>query len=133
MDVNENYKLNDMKKLLSFGVLSGCIILIFSCSKKNEEDLSGGTTCNSTNMTYTVNIKPILQSFCFSCHGNGLSQNGVNFDTYAGVKAVVDNGKLIGVITHASGFPAMPQNASKLSDCNINKIQDWISRGALNN
>jgi cytochrome c553 len=123
-----------MKKILSFvGVLSACMTLIFSCSKKNEEDLSGGTTCNSTNMTYVANIKPILQSFCFSCHGNGLSQNGVNFDTYAGVKAVVDNGKLIGVITHASGFPAMPRNASKLSDCNINKIQDWISRGALNN
>jgi cytochrome c553 len=123
-----------MKKTLSFvGVLSGCMILIFSCSKKNEEDLSGGTTCTSTNMTYAANIKPILQSFCFGCHGNGLSQNGVNFDTHVGVKAAVDNGKLIGVITHASGFPAMPQNAPKLSDCNINKIQDWISRGAPNN
>jgi cytochrome c553 len=123
-----------MKKHLRFlGVLFVCMILIFSCSKENEEDLNGGTTCNSTNMTYTANIKPILQSFCFGCHGNGLSQNGVNFDTYAGVKAVVDNGKLIGAITHASGFSPMPKNASKLSDCDINKIQDWISRGAPNN
>lgn len=123
-----------MKKLLFFiGTLSGFMVLLFSCSKGNEEDLSSGTTCNSTNMTYSANIKPILQSFCFSCHGNGMSQNGINFDTYAGVKAVVDNGKLIGAITHTSGFSPMPQNTSKLSDCNISKIQDWISRGALNN
>ena len=84
-------------------------------------------------MTYTADIKPIIQSACFSCHGNGQSQNGINFDTYAGVKAVVDNGKLIGAITHASGFSPMPKGGAKLSDCNISKIQDWISRGALNN
>lgn len=123
-----------MKRLSYFFLaLFGSVLIIYSCSKKNEEDLSTGTTCNSSNMTYTANIKPILQSFCFSCHGNGLSQNGVNFDTYAGVKAVVDNGKLIGAITHASGFSPMPENGSKLSDCNISKIQDWINHGALNN
>jgi hypothetical protein len=123
-----------MKRLFYFFLaLFGSVVIIYSCSKKNEEDIGGNTTCNSSNMTYTANIKPILQSFCFSCHGNGLSQNGVNFDTYAGVKTVVDNGKLIGVITHAAGFPPMPQGGAKLSDCNISKIQDWINHGALNN
>src|SRR5215207_9755076 len=107
--------------------LSVCTLLFFACSKKNEEELNGSTTCNSDNMTYAANIKPILQSFCFSCHGNGLSQNGVNFDTYAGVKAVADNGKLVGVISHAPGFPPMPQSAAKLSDCNINRIKDWVN------
>lgn len=129
-----NYKIISMKKLFSFFLIfSGAVFIVYSCSKKNEEDLNGGATCSSSNMTYTANIKPILQSFCFSCHGNGLSENGVNFDTYAGVKAVVDNGKLIGVITHSAGFPAMPQGGAKLSDCNISKIQDWINHGALNN
>ena len=84
-------------------------------------------------MTYAANIKPILQNACFSCHGNGLSQNGINFDTYSGVKAVADNGKLVGAITHASGFSPMPQSAPKLSDCNINKIKDWVNQGAPNN
>ena len=123
-----------MKKLLCFVMaLSGCLFIVFSCSKKSEDELNGGATCDSANMKFTANIKPILQSFCFSCHGNGLSQNGINFDTYAGVKAVADNGKLVGAITHAAGFSPMPQNASKLSDCNINKIKDWVNSGALNN
>ena len=122
-----------MKKFCSFLPVLLILVVVLSCSKKNEEELSGGTTCNSTNMTYDTNIKPILQSACFSCHGNGLSQDGINFDTYAGVKAVADNGKLVGAITHASGFSPMPQSAPKLSDCNINKIKDWVNHGALNN
>jgi cytochrome c553 len=125
-----------MKRVRSVFALTLALAIIFSCSKKNEEDMGGGngsSTCNSTNMTYSANIKPILQNNCFSCHGNGLSENGINFDTYAGVKAVADNGKLIGAITHASGFSPMPQGGAKLSDCDINKIKDWINRGAQNN
>jgi hypothetical protein len=119
-----------MKKLFSALLI---LSIVFSCSKNNEQNLGGANTCNSTNMTFTTDIKPILQNNCFSCHGNGLSQNGINFDTYAGVKAVADNGKLVGAITHAAGFLPMPQSAPKLSDCNINKIKDWVNRGALNN
>ena len=121
-----------MKKI-ALAAVTG--FLIFSCSKENEEQLAENnpTSCESTNMTYTANIKPILQSFCFGCHGNGLSQNGINFDTYAGVKTVADNGKLVGAISHAPGFVAMPQSAAQLSECNINKIKNWVSTGALNN
>jgi cytochrome c553 len=116
--------------LLLFSVL---IAAVFSCSKQNEKDLGGGVICDTSNMTFNADIQPILQNYCFSCHGNGLSENGVNFDTYAGVKAVADNGKLIGAITHAPGFVAMPQSAPKLSDCNINRIKDWVSHGAADN
>lgn len=122
-----------MKRPFSFLPVLIALLLVFSCSKKNEEELGAGATCDSNNMTYAANIKPILQNACFSCHGNGLSQNGINFDTYSGVKAVADNGKLVGAITHASGFSPMPQSAPKLSDCNINKIKDWVNQGAPNN
>ena len=123
-----------MKKLFFFLSLFLVLVLIFfSCSKKSEEELGAGTICDTNNMTFAINIKPILQNFCFSCHGNGLSQNGINFDTYPRVKAVADNGKLVGAISHASGFAAMPQSAPKLSDCNINKIKAWVNSGALNN
>ena len=121
-----------MKRLGSFLWLSSVVLILAGCAKDNEEELVGNTSCNSANMTFT-SIKPILQNACFSCHGNGQSQNGINFDSYAGVKVVADNGKLVGSITHAAGFKPMPQGAPKLSDCDINKIKDWVSRGALNN
>lgn len=116
-------------------------LLVASCSKSNEEteqqNNNGGNgsnnNCDTVNMKYAANVLPIIQANCYSCHGNGLSQNGVSLDSYEKVKAQADNGNLIGVITHANGYPPMPQGAAKLSDCNINKIRSWINRGALNN
>ena len=120
-------------------------VIIFSCSKSGDDTTGGNTggnntgggtnpgTCDTVNMQYTAHVKPILQGNCYSCHGNGQSNGGVTLDTYNGVKAVADNGKLIGVITHAAGYKPMPQGGAKLSDCNINKIRSWINRGGLNN
>jgi mono/diheme cytochrome c family protein len=84
-------------------------------------------------MKYTANVLPIIQANCYSCHANGQINGGVTLDSYTKVKAQVDNGNLIGVITHAAGYPAMPYNLPKLSECDINKIKDWIARGAQNN
>src|SRR5215203_2453815 len=122
-----------MKRLFSVSFAMLILFTIFSCTKENEQELGSGVVCETTNMTYAANIQPILENFCYGCHGRGLSQNGINFDTHAGVKAVADNGKLVGAISHASGFVAMPQSAPKLSDCNINKIKAWVIAGAPNN
>jgi hypothetical protein len=59
--------------------------------------------------------------------------NGVDLDGYANLKARAANGDLTGVITHAAGYPPMPGDGGKLSDCEINKIKAWISRGAPDN
>lgn len=125
-----------------------CIItsVLIACSKTNEVAEStnntgnnggnnGGanTACDTVNMKYATNVQPILQNNCYSCHGNGQVSGGVSLDNYTKVKAQVDNGKLLAVITHASGYPAMPKGLPKLPDCDINKIRDWINRGAANN
>lgn len=112
---------------------------LYSCSKSNTNAVSPGTnpgnpvSCDTTNMKYTANVLPVLKANCYSCHGNGNSQNGITLDSYAAVKKQADNGNLVAVITHAAGYPAMPQGAAKLSDCDINTIRDWIARGTINN
>lgn len=134
-----------MKKVFFslIAVAIACSTIIVSCSKSNEQDITnppgngggggGGTTCDTVNMKYATDVLPILQSNCYSCHGNGNVSGGVSLGSYASVKTQADNGNLVGVITHAAGYPAMPQGGAKLSDCNINKIKAWIARGALNN
>lgn len=117
-------------------LIAGSIMLIIGCSKSSEDRLTTTTPpsdCDTVNMTYSKDVQPILEANCYSCHGNGNINGGVTLDNYAGVKSVADNGFLIGVITHAAGYPPMPDGGGKLSDCNINKIKDWINRGASNN
>jgi hypothetical protein len=54
-------------------------------------------------------------------------------DTYAGVKAKVDDKRLWGAINHFDTFSPMPQGYGKMSDCDIKKVGAWINAGAPNN
>ncbi len=89
--------------------------------------------CDTANVTFAATIRPILQLSCTSCHAGGNPPGQVNLSNYSGVKAAADNGKLVGSITHASGFSAMPEGGAKLPDCTINKIKAWVNSGAPNN
>lgn len=126
-----------MKRLLVCLLVIG--IVITSCSKSNEvtesanSNTGGNTGCDTANMKYAIDVQTIIKENCYSCHGNGQAQGGVNLDPYSSVKHYADNSSLVGVITHAAGYPPMPQGTAKLSDCDINKIKAWIARGALNN
>lgn len=57
-----------MRRLFAFVIL----ILIFkSCSWDNEETLyPGPEECDTTNVSYTTDIVPILSGYCYSCHSN---------------------------------------------------------------
>ncbi len=126
-----------MRRSYAIGMGLMIILNLTACKKENEEtlikDQGGIPTCDTVNMKYAVNILPIIQNNCYSCHGNGQQQNGVSLDSYAKVKTQVSNDNLINVITHAPGYPPMPDGLPQLSDCDINKIRDWISTGAPNN
>lgn len=125
-------------------VFSAIIVafLLVACSKTNEDTESRNSAgpgsvvianCDTANMKYATNVQPIIKANCYSCHGNGNVLGGISLDTYAKLKKQVDNGLLIGVITHANGFDPMPQGMPKLSDCDINKIKSWVARGVQNN
>ena len=108
-----------------------------SCSDDNEEDLKPdapqSASCDTATVTFSATAAPILAANCYSCHSSGIAESGVILDTYAGVYEEAHHGHLIGVITHAPGFPPMPQGAAKLSDCDIAKIRKWVDTGAPNN
>lgn len=122
-----------MKKLvlpLVFFILSGCYY-------DNEEALYGtpNTVCNTTVTKYSTEIKPILQSYCLSCHSNSValgSGGGIKLQDYADVKSSVLNGKLVGSIDHSAGFSAMPKGGGTLNVCDITIIKTWITKGSLN-
>ena len=132
--------------LIALMILALPSLFIISCSKSKEEQLvppsptpgGGGTTtnsCDTVNMKYAADVVPIMQANCYACHGNGSTggSGGINLASYNNLKTYASNGFLAGNITHAPGFVAMPYGLPKMDDCSINKILDWINRGALNN
>lgn len=91
------------------------------------------SSCDSSTITYSGGVKPILETYCYGCHaGAASSGGGIPLDTYDGVKSTVDFNMLYPAVTHTGPSP-MPQGAAKLSDCKIAVIRKWIEAGATNN
>jgi len=91
------------------------------------------SACDSTNITFSGTIRPIITNKCLGCHSGTPPQGNINYSTYNGVKAKVDDGRLWGAINHLPGFSAMPKGGTKLSDCEIKQFKKWIDAGAPNN
>jgi cytochrome c5 len=104
--------------------------LTSGCYYDNEEYLYG--TCDTTSVTFSRDIKPIMDANCINCHSSG----AINLTTYEGVKAKVSDSTLYKSISYsysgASSSKNMP-SAGKLDDCSINKVKAWIDEGAINN
>ncbi|MCC6410510.1 MAG: hypothetical protein IT270_02550 [Saprospiraceae bacterium] len=90
-------------------------------------------TCDTSNVTYSGTVKPLLDKYCNGCHGGSSPQGNINYNTFTGVKATATDGSMMGSIQHASGYSPMPENGNKLSNCNISLIQTWVDAGAPNN
>jgi uncharacterized membrane protein len=98
---------------------------------KNNSCIESG--CDTANVKYSTHIKPIIQNACQGCHSGTAPGGGINLATYAGVKAIADNGKFLGSISQLTGYSAMPKNGSKLTDCQITMVKLWINQGAPEN
>lgn len=112
------------------------IVILFSgCYFDKKENLyapqAGTNNCDTTALTYSAQIQPILTASCVGCHSASNASGGYALDSHSGVIAA--QGRLLGSIKHSSGFSAMPQNAPKLGDCQIAQIEKWITAGAPNN
>lgn len=125
-----------MKNLSYYGMLAVLSVTIFTmggCYYDNEMELYGATQCDTTNVTYSIFVEPLISDNCYVCHALSANLGGVTLEGHAAVSIYVNNGRLLGAIKHLADFSPMPQGAPKLSDCRIEKINAWINAGALNN
>ena len=122
-------------KLFRILFLTISILGISGCYYDNEEDLYPNTNlpCDSVSVSFKNDIDPILQAKCVGCHNANNPGGGYVYDTYADTKNSVDDGTLLGVTNQYASFSPMPKGASKMPECELGKIRNWINEGALNN
>lgn len=119
------------------------VALLAGCYNDSKEELypvstpstGGGTGCDTANVTFTASVLPIFTANCATsgCHTAATRAGNYDLSTYAGAKAAVDAGRLLGAVKQLTGFSQMPQGKSKLDDCSIAKIDKWVALGAQNN
>jgi hypothetical protein len=119
-----------MKKQLF--LLAITFVLFTSCLYQKEVDLKPKITsnnntvvvCDTAAVTYSKNISAILKTNCYACHSD--------FESYDMVKAnMTEIVKRINLPTSSTGF--MPKGGTKLDDCAILQLNNWVNKGGQNN
>jgi uncharacterized membrane protein len=120
-----------MKKYLNFGVillisgLMGCSSSDNSEGVPTEDSNNGGN--NAMDLTYTSDIRPIIQANCLSCHGNPPTNNApMSLTNYTLVKSAVETRGLVGRIN--SSVNPMPPNG-RMPSATRQMITDWVNQG----
>jgi mono/diheme cytochrome c family protein len=128
------------KTFFLIGITFSLLFILFSTGcVNNKKDILFG--CDSTNVSYSKTIKPILQNNCYRCHsaanapslggGNGLD-NYISLINWVDTTAGSDGGILLNDVKHIGNSMPKPP-AAKLGTCDIAKIAHWISEGAKEN
>lgn len=122
-----------MERKIIKGILLAMVI-ISSCYYDNAEELYPQPTCITDSMSLQTNIRPILSLNCYACHSTAAAPGNRNVDLedYNELKKYAISGQLVNAIKHQSNYP-MPQNAQKLGNCDIAKIESWVNAGSLEN
>jgi mono/diheme cytochrome c family protein len=126
-----------MKIIFSILAFIMVIVTISSCYYDKADLLYGANNGPCTDsagvVSYSQKVLPVLRQNCYSCHTGSFPSGNQLMGTYAADKAMAQNGKLYGTISHTSGFVAMPQGMPKLNNCQIATIKKWIDAGMQNN
>lgn len=94
-------------------------------------DTTGG--CDIIDVSWSQEVKPILDNQCVGCHNSTRSGGGIMLSTIEQVRAAQANNRFFGSISHQIGFSPMPQGQSRLDRCTLDKIKSWIDDGMRDN
>jgi hypothetical protein len=138
-----------MKKVYLFILSIGTICFLNSCYYDNlkelrpESALSNNSCDTSGVISYSLNVKPILDASCNqNCHNPSATSGSRDLTNYTSVAGATNDGtaisgdwgSLYGTVSWDPTYGNnMPKDGSKLSDCDIAKIKKWAAAGAPKN
>lgn len=117
-----------MKKYI---YLSGIILSLYSCESTTYESLQEEPDVIVGKVTYTANVKSIMDQNCVGCHPSGGQLRPL--ETYDEVKDAVLNSNLLDRIQRQNGTPGQMPKAGRMPQDKINTILQWNTDGLLEN
>ncbi|MBL8660723.1 MAG: hypothetical protein JNM75_13330 [Rhodospirillales bacterium] len=97
-------------------------------------------------VSYQLDVKPILDSRCVSCHspgGEGYQASGLDLSTYKGLMAGTKHGPIIvpgeplvsnlNVLVEGRAQVQMPHNQRPLLAAQTGILREWVKQGAKDN
>ena len=103
--------------------------LIFNCDWDNTDFslFSLSTDCMLENLSFQLDILPIIDAKCNSCHGNDVNSHGVNLTTYENLLSYDFCFQIDNDLMPPPNLPVQFQ----LTECEKLKIKTWIEDGLV--
>jgi hypothetical protein len=113
-------------------LLALVLVLAYNGCQHDADDIvepgPDTTGCDTSGITYTGSVYPILQENCFACHGGPDPAGKWDFTVYDNVATLAADGRLLNAIKHLTPDPFywMPQGLPMLDSCKILTIEIWV-------
>jgi uncharacterized membrane protein len=122
----------DSSKIDSSNAVSTAAVSPTSASKTT--DTSG------SDVSFTKDIMPIMQTSCISCHGGEKTSKGLDLKTFASLMAGSQFGAVVtpgdaanSKLVQSVQSGKMPKRGAKLTPDQIQLLVSWVNAGAKNN
>ncbi len=109
------------------------IDMIWTWVAQGAQDNGCSGACDTTNVTYSGTIAPLIAAKCDGCHGGATPSGGLDLTSHAVVNMVALDGRMAGAVQHEAGYEPMPPSGGMLPSCEVDQILLWIGEGAPNN
>ncbi|MBA2407762.1 MAG: hypothetical protein H0V65_07210 [Chitinophagales bacterium] len=121
-----------------FSICFVFVVLLSSCANDKAFEpvpMVIDTTCipNGYQVTYTQDIKIILETYCTNPMYGSCHQSGSEYDYtfYEGIKEEADTGTLeLRVLIYHDMPPPYSLGPKDLTSCELQKLSEWIYNGA---
>ncbi|MFA5297066.1 MAG: hypothetical protein WC389_02520 [Lutibacter sp.] len=106
------------------------VTLLVSCTKENIDTLSyPNTNTDLTNVTYTANVKTVIDNNCLGCHGAVNPTAGFDISTYDKAKNNINS--IISRVDLQTGQSGVMPTSGRMSESNIQILKNWKTQGLL--
>lgn len=80
---------------------------------------------------FKKDIEPILEEYCYDCHGNGFKKGGIQLDAFESEAALHDHKLWMRALKNVRSGIMPPPDGPTLPPEMAQKIGEWIKRGAF--
>lgn len=109
-------------------VLALAVFLPSGCYYDNEVEQYGVATCDTTAISYSQDILPIINNNCVRCHTPGGEQEGSPFTSYEQIKDYSGP-----ILERVNGIGSIMPPDGAIPACDKLKIEAWVNAGTPNN
>lgn len=116
-------------------LLNGLLCTVLSgCRYDTESDLYGDVVpCDSSLVSYTNDLVPLLEMYCFECHTGPTPSGDRDFSTYEDLAGVAETNVLLDRISRDENDPEVMPSTGPMTSCEVDRFRSWIEAGYPNN